>query len=47
MEGNDVLSDESRAHGTARLRRIFRPFQARNYRLYFAGQGLSLIGTWM
>jgi MFS family permease len=42
-----VLSDGSRAHGTARLRRIFRALQARNYRLYFGGQGLSLIGTWM
>src|SRR5712692_5110897 len=47
MEENNVLSDGSRAHGTTRLRRIFRAFQARNYRLYFAGQGLSLIGTWM
>ena len=42
-----MLSDGSRAHGAAHLRRIFRALQARNYRLYFAGQGLSLIGTWM
>ncbi len=25
----------------------FRAFKNRNYRLYFAGQGMSLIGTWM
>jgi len=42
-----VLSDGSRAHNAARLRRIFRALPARNYRLYFGGQGLSLIGTWM
>ncbi|MEO0092511.1 MAG: MFS transporter [candidate division WOR-3 bacterium] len=29
------------------FRLIFRAFQYRNYRLYFAGQGISLIGTWM
>jgi len=47
MEENDVPSDASHAHGAARLRRIFRALQSRNYRLYVAGQGLSLIGTWM
>jgi MFS family permease len=26
---------------------IFRSFRYRNYRLFFAGQGISLIGTWM
>ncbi len=25
----------------------FRAFQSRNYRLYFAGQSVSLVGTWM
>ena len=25
----------------------FPAFQSRNYRLYFAGQSISLIGTWM
>jgi Transmembrane secretion effector len=24
-----------------------RAFRSRNYRLYFAGQGISIIGTWM
>lgn len=27
--------------------RTFRAFKSRNYRLYFTGQSLSLIGTWM
>ena len=26
---------------------LFRSFQSRNYRLFFGGQGVSLIGTWM
>ena len=25
----------------------FRAFKSRNYRLYFGGQSVSLIGTWM
>jgi MFS family permease len=29
------------------LQRIVRALQHRNYRLFFAGQGISLIGTWM
>src|SRR4051812_25128177 len=31
----------------SRLRAMGRAFASRNYRLYFAGQGVSLIGTWM
>ena len=30
-----------------RLRTIFRSLKYRNYRLFFSGQGISLIGTWM
>ena len=30
-----------------RLRLILRAFKYRNYRLFFVGQGISLIGTWM
>jgi MFS family permease len=26
---------------------VLKPFQSRNYRLYFSGQSVSLIGTWM
>jgi len=29
------------------LKMVFRALQYRNYRLYFGGQGISLIGTWM
>lgn len=32
---------------TQRLQPIFRALSSRNYRLFFAGQGISLIGTWM
>lgn len=31
----------------SRLSIVFRSFRYRNYRLFFAGQGISLIGTWM
>lgn len=40
----------SRARPTGRLMNlqlIVRAFRHRNYRLFFAGQGISLIGTWM
>jgi MFS family permease len=47
MENNDVPFYGARAHGTARLGWIFRALQGRNYRLYFAGQSLSSIGTWI
>src|SRR5262245_46722063 len=32
---------------TSRLRAMGRALANRNYRLFFAGQGVSLIGTWM
>src|SRR5438105_2597669 len=32
---------------TSGLRRIGRALQHRNFRLFFGGQGVSLIGTWM
>jgi MFS family permease len=32
---------------TSRLKIVFRSFRYRNYRLFFAGQGISLVGTWM
>jgi MFS family permease len=37
--GNDDIGN--------RLKIIFRSFQYRNYRLFFGGQSISLIGTWM
>ena len=32
---------------TGRLKNLFVSFHSKNYRYYFAGQSLSLIGTWM
>src|SRR5512134_2355018 len=32
---------------TARLQVLLRALQHRNYRLFFTGQAISLIGTWM
>src|SRR5437879_946565 len=29
------------------LSRLLRALRHRNYRLYFAGQGISLVGTWL
>jgi len=37
---------ESRAHAS-KISLILRAFKYRNYRLFFGGQGISLIGTWM
>ncbi len=34
-------------NNTNRLKIIFRSLQYRNYRLFFSGQSISLIGTWM
>ena len=39
--------DKSRTDDTKGLRLIFRALYHRNYRLFFGGQGISLIGTWM
>ncbi len=36
-----------RSNAAAGLRLVFRTLQYRNYRLFFSGQGISLIGTWM
>ncbi|TFG41680.1 MAG: MFS transporter, partial [Bacteroidia bacterium] len=32
---------------SSKLNTIFRSLRYRNYRLFFAGQSISLIGTWM
>jgi MFS family permease len=39
--------DKSRPVDPKGLRLIFRGLSHRNYRLFFGGQGISLIGTWM
>jgi MFS family permease len=40
-------SDKLRPDDPKGLRLIFRGLYNRNYRLFFGGQGISLIGTWM
>lgn len=43
-----VTSDiDGAAKGSGFVRRTFASLSNRNYRLYFAGQSLSMIGTWM
>jgi MFS family permease len=46
-KGEHVPSNGSCSHSAAGLRRLFRALHGRNYRLYFGGQSLSLMGTWM
>src|SRR5262252_11036342 len=44
------MSDEERrqsSRGGMSLQIILRALRHRNYRLFFGGQGVSLIGTWM
>ncbi len=42
-----TAAGKSSSLGAERFRRIFRTLASPNYRLFFAGQGISLIGTWM
>jgi MFS family permease len=44
---NDAPFAACWAYGAARLRRLFRALQGRNYRLYFGGLSLAAIGMWM
>ncbi|OGP54860.1 MAG: MFS transporter [Deltaproteobacteria bacterium RBG_13_52_11b] len=37
----------TKSNGAIDLKRMVRALRHRNYRLFFAGQGISLIGTWM
>ena len=39
--------DPSSSNDTSGLNFVFRALRHRNYRLFFLGQGISLIGTWM
>lgn len=43
---NDIPSSHS-AGESGGLGQVFRALRHRNYRLFFIGQGISLIGTWM
>jgi len=49
MEGRTALMIHARdkPDGINGLKRIFRTLASRNYRLFFTGQSISLIGTWM
>src|SRR5512136_2634983 len=42
-----MVVDKSRPDDSKGLSLIFRALYHRNYRLFFGGQGISLIGTWM
>ena len=42
-----MVSENHFIHEPTRLKIIFRSLQYRNYRLFFSGQSLSLIGTWI
>jgi MFS family permease len=46
--GNDMSQPEAqRQHEVKGLEFLFRALRYRNYRLYFGGQSISLIGTWL
>jgi len=42
-----MRANSSGSEGRSHLSGIFRALRYRNYRLFFAGQGISLIGTWI
>lgn len=42
-----MVHEEPAPEWSMNARRLFRSLKHRNYRLFFMGQGLSLIGTWM
>lgn len=42
-----MTRDGKRGRGTVRLQQLLRALRSRNYRLFFAGQSISLVGTWM
>lgn len=41
------MRDDKNSHKPIELRFIFRALRHKNYRLFFGGQSISLIGTWM
>ena len=47
MEDNKEKSDPSHSQNQNGLRQVFRALTHRNYRLFYGGQSISLIGTWM
>jgi MFS family permease len=47
MEQNKEIPDPSHSQNQNGLKQVFRALAHRNYRLFFGGQSISLIGTWM
>src|SRR4051794_7178579 len=46
-EGGDMAEEDGAPGGPSRLKAMGRALGHRNYRLFFSGQGVSLIGSWM
>ncbi len=46
MKHRELEHSSNKPGGAGRLKNIFRALRHRNYRLFFFGQGISLIGTW-
>jgi len=46
MGNQDYIATSNTIHPSG-LRNIFRALHNRNYRLFFIGQGISMVGTWM
>ncbi|HEY1628364.1 MAG TPA: MFS transporter, partial [Tepidisphaeraceae bacterium] len=46
-DGQILADDSASAQNASGLRFMLRALQHRNYRLFFIGQGVSLIGTWL
>lgn len=46
MQSTNSPSENKKRNATG-LKLVFRALRYRNYRLFFGGQGISLIGTWM
>ena len=45
--GKNFMNTDWPGNNKDRFKIIFRSLQYRNYRLFFSGQSISLIGTWM
>jgi len=47
VNSSDYPSGKQKSDDPGIFSRVFRALRGRNYRLFFIGQGISLIGTWM
>lgn len=41
------MSDNAQSENNLDIRGMFRALKSRNYKLFFLGQGISLVGTWI